>query len=167
MKTARRKGYALLYVIAALPLIAVIGNFAAQIIGQALRAQRIAVAESADDAMLRLLMIKLRRDARTATDVRVPADGFGDSVIVHCPDHDVEYTVEGRTVTRVVRAGEVEQARSAWNFQQARCAFRIEEAAAGRPLLWVRCAAELHFRKNLPVQRCYATALLIGQGGVP
>jgi hypothetical protein len=167
MKRAKRSAYALIYMLAALPLIAVIGNVAVQITGRALRAQRMAVAERADDAALDLLLMQLRKDARLADRAESDADAFCDGATFQSGAQIVAYECTDSSVERVERSGDTEVSRTTWVLQHGRCAFRLEELANGRRLIWLRCDVHLSPQPRQPVTRHYATAIVVGVGGKP
>jgi len=162
-----RRGYALIYLLAALPLIAVIGNVAVQITGHALRAQRMAVAEASDDQLRRVMVARLGLDAERTTTVEGAESGFGASLMLHAADGVITYDCASNGVTRVERAGGVEISRTTWKFGYAQCRLRLERVPGGGALVWIRVDHGLQIRKGLSARRAYATAVRIGQGGRP
>ena len=165
MITARRRSYALIYVLAALPLIVVIGNVAVQLTGSALRAQRIATEEAGDDAARRLLVARMRGDARTAESLGDATEDFGDRVTFVGSNGTIEYVVADHAVTRTLRDGDRMLSETTWRFHHARCALRLETLGNGQSLVWLRFRASFQLRKNLPATREYVIALRVGEGG--
>lgn len=163
----RRRGYALVYVMAAVPLIAVIGNVAVQITGQALRAQRMAVAEASDDQLRRVMVARLGQDAERTTTVEGAESEFGTSLILRAVDGVITYDCASNGVTRVERAGGVEISRTTWEFGYAECRLRLERVPGGGALVWIRVDHRFQIRKGLSVRRAYATAVGVGKGDGP
>ncbi len=167
MKRQRKPAYALIYLLAALPLIAVVGNMTVVITGRALRAQRLAVAERADDGTRSLILDQLRRDAQSAVTAEGDPAAFGGAAVLRSGEWVVEYQCTGPELTRIEKNAGAVVSRTTWTFEHGTCALRLEKLPNNRALIWLRCAVTLPELHRLAVSRQYTTAVAVGQGDLP
>lgn len=163
----KRRGYALIYLLAALPLIMIVGNISVQICGRALRAQRIAVAEHTDDITRQIVLATLREDALAAARVEELAGTGGFELVLSAGEWSARWRGDGRTLTRIEQKDGVDSAPQDWHLRHSTCRLQIESLASGRQLIWLNCMQTLPYEPRLATTRRYVTAVVVGDGEQP
>jgi hypothetical protein len=163
--TARRPAYALIYLLAALPLLVVAGNITVRTLAGALRVQRVAAVETANDTARRGLVDTLRDDARTASAIDVTPSESATTLSFTGPRGTAEYRFAKARVERVATVPEQVDVQMRWPMPDVTCTPRIEVSAADRNVLWLRFEYALEVRRGLYTRRHYAIALPVGTGG--
>lgn len=163
----RRRGYALIYLLAALPLIMIVGNISVQICGRALRAQRIAVAEHTDDITREIVLTCLRTDALAASRVEEIAGTSGFELVLSAGEWSTRWRGDGHTLTRIEQKDGIDSTPQDWHLRHGTCGLQVERLAGGRQLVWLQCVQTLPYEPRLATTRRYVTAVVVGDGAQP
>ncbi len=164
-KPPRRTAYALIYLLAALPIVVVIGNTTVRLVGQGLRAQRVAAREAVVADARRSIVEQLRRDAAAAVAVAADQDAYGAELTLRAPDAEVAYLTSNGAVTRVVKAGATEQQRQTWRLVDTTIGFQWEPVSEQGGVVWIRFHHTLTIDQRFPTRRELATAIRVQTGG--
>ena len=169
MRPHRHRAYSLIYVLAALPLVAAVSTIAVQVVDRALRVQRMATYQTFNDSAMRSLVRSIREDARQADRATTdPAGaGSGGPMRLDGPQQTVLYEVIADKVRRTARAGNSLASVTNWSFRNAEIAFQIETIPTGKKIAWVQFEYRFEITKGIERERRLAAAAAVGGGGSP
>ena len=146
MNRTRRPAYALLYVLAGMPLLIVIGNVTVQILGNALRTQRVATEGIANDDARHRLVDRIRRDALDANSFSVVNEPTRQRLVLSTGTDRVEYVIQGNTIHRASPIDDKIQSQMTWKLRDTECTLQYETITEHRALLWLRFHCTVEFR---------------------
>ena len=167
MRPPRHRAYSLVYLLAALPLVALVSTIAIQVVDRALRVQRMATYQTFNDSSMRHLVHSIREDARQADGATADPAGSGRRMHLDGPQQTVIYEVTADQVTRTARLGDGDPSVTNWAFKNAEIAFQIETIPTGKNVAWVQFEYRFEITKGIERKRRLAAAAAVGGGGSP
>lgn len=167
MIRSRRKGMALIYLLAALPLSIVITSASAVLIGKVLRVQRESAIRTANTDNAIRLVERMRDDAADSTRVAVLDDGAGVVFESVGSNGGVEYRIEPESVTRRVLSTNddpILEGSARWSFKRCNIELQLESVDKSQDVLWVLVDYRVELRKSVVDRQKLATAIRVGSG---
>jgi len=168
MNRARRRGMALIYMLAAIPLAIVITSASSVLIGKVLRVQRESAIRTVNTDNANRLIERMRADAAESNRAILLGDGAGVLFENIGSNGGVEYRIEFDAVTRRKTSGDHEPAlegTSRWLFKRCDIDLRLEPVSESQSVLWVLVDYRVELRKSVVDRQKLATAIRVGSGG--
>ena len=163
MKRTERGAYALIYLLAALPLIMVVGMISTKLLVRSLRAQQLATYEAQNNTELARLVRHIQEDAELAERVSALDAGlrFKQSACT------IDYAIDANAVTRTVVREESPAEITTYKLHNGQAALSIEDIEDGGQLAWLRVVATYEISRAQSREWSFAAAALVGQGVTP
>ena len=167
MIRSRRRGMALIHLLAALPLAIVITSASAVLVGKVLRVQRESAIRTANtDNAIRLVQ-RMRDDAADSARAILLDDRAGVVFEGVGSNGNVEYRIEPEAVTRRVMSDDNEPAlegSARWLLKRCHIELQLETVGASQAVLWVLVEYRVELRKSVVDRQKMATAIRVGSG---
>ena len=145
----RRSGYSLLYLLAAIPLAAIVGNMTAKVLSGSLRAQTIATYQVTNYTETVRLVRQLQDDTGKAISAELTDSDSSSMLKLKLPEKTIVYSAGGQKVSRTVMVDNTPGTVITWDFKKTSIRFSKERINDARDLIWIKLDFSFTFENGI------------------